>query len=277
MDITPPIIAELTGTWQVVGAAVQGVSHQKLDLPCQDVQGYRVLPGGLLLAALADGAGTAVHSAEGARCAVETALDTLAAALEEGSPPDLPGYMDLLRFAYAQARQAVTALAEETGQPERSYAATLICAIAGSDGLAVGQLGDGAVIARTPGGELLPVTRTQRGEYANETYFLCQEDALDLVEYHVLQQPVSGLAMMSDGLIRLALKLPSQEPHAPFFQPLFAFAVSAGPMQQAAGQLAAFLDSERVRQRTDDDKALVLAVRLPPPIGQGTAAVQGDG
>ena len=39
--------------WQVIGAAVQGISHQKQGLPCQDAQDYRVLPGGVLLAALA--------------------------------------------------------------------------------------------------------------------------------------------------------------------------------------------------------------------------------
>jgi len=71
---------------------------------------------------------------------------------------------------------------------------------------------------------------------------------------------VRALAVMSDGLTRLALKLPANEPHPPFFQPLFAFASAADGQAQAEEQLAAFLASERVCARTDDDKSLVIAV-----------------
>ena len=65
---------------------------------------------------------------------------------------------------------------------------------------------------------------------------------------------------MSDRLIRLALKMPCQEPHTPFFQPLFQFARAAFAEAEAVRQLEAFLQSERVNARTDDDKTLVLAI-----------------
>ena len=69
--------------------------------------------------------------------------------------------------------------------------------------------------------------------------------------------------------------MPSQEPHTPFFTPLFRFAASVeedDEKRDAAGeQLAAFLSSERVNARTDDDKSLVLAVR-----GAGLKAAQAN-
>jgi hypothetical protein len=65
--------------------------------------------------------------------------------------------------------------------------------------------------------------------------------------------------VLSDGLLRLALRLPSGEPYPPFFQPLFGFAAAALPEDQANEQLSAFLNSKRVCDRTDDDKTLVLA------------------
>ena len=102
----------------------------------------------------------------------------------------------------------------------------------------------------------------QRGEYANETHFIVQEDALDQLVVEVSDQPVSALAVFSDGLIRLALKMPAQEPHAPFFEPLFGFVRSVKNDAEAVDQLARFLASERVSARTDDDKALVLATCL---------------
>ena len=110
-------------------------------------------------------------------------------------------------------------------------------------------------------------SRLQRGEYANETHFITQVDALDQAVIEVLPQAVQGLAVMSDGLIRLALKMPSQEPHTPFFQPLFQFARAAIPEAEAVRQLEAFLQSERVNARTDDDKTLVLAIRKAATAG----------
>lgn len=247
--------------WQVVGASVQGLSHEKLGQPCQDAQAHRLLPGGVLLVALADGAGSAGRSDEGARCAVEAALTGLATGLED----DVADWEALVYDAFIQARRALLDLAEAAEESPREFAATLTCTVAG-DRLVVGQLGDGAVVARCEDGELLAVTQLQRGEYANETNFLTQNDALEQVQVFSVDGPVQALAVMSDGLIRLALRLPENEPHAPFFQPLFAFAGSVdGCAEQAAEQLAAFLDSERVRLRTDDDKALVLAVRGEGP------------
>jgi hypothetical protein len=154
-------------------------------------------------------------------------------------------------------------LAEIEEQPLRAYAATLILAVATADRLVVAQLGDGAVVAGESPDELFLVNRAQRGEYANETYFLTQEDALEQVQVSVNEKAVNLLAVMSDGLTRLAMQLPAQEPYLPFFQPLLTFAAHANEEEQAAGHLVEFLTSERVCDRTDDDKSLVLAVRVP--------------
>jgi hypothetical protein len=257
---------EAVSPWIVVGAAVQGWAHEKLELPCQDALAYRALPGGILLAALADGAGSAERADLGASTAVAAALDTLAAGLELAAPEETGDWETLLRGAFAAARQALDWLAEEQAEPLREFATTLICAAAGSR-LIVAQLGDGAVVGRTSQGELFAATRPQRGEYANETLFLTGEGALEQVEVQVIETGVDALAVMSDGLTRLALKLPAGDPHSPFFEPLFSFLEresTAGDGAVAETALANFLASERVNARTDDDKSLLLAVRKPP-------------
>lgn len=247
---------------------MQGWAHEKLELPCQDALAYRALPGGLLLAALADGAGSAEHADLGAGTAVAAALDTLAAGLESSVPEEIGEWETLLHEAFSAARQALDRLSEEQAEPLREFATTLTCAAAGSR-LIVAQLGDGAVVGRTEDGELFAATRAQRGEYANETLFLTGEAALDQVEVQVIETPVDGLALMSDGLTRLALKLPAGEPHTPFFEPLFAFLEHEGAVGDGVGAeaaLANFLASERVNARTDDDKSLILAVRKRPEL-----------
>lgn len=257
-------------SWRVAGAAVTGVTHQRLGLPCQDFQSHRILPAGrgtALLVALADGAGSAEHAQLGAERVVLAVLDALEHCLrgECSAPLDLDS---MIRQAFEAARQALVTLAEQDGLAIRSLATTLTCALVVDGFLGVGQVGDGSLVVQTAQGELLALTQPQRGEYANETYFLSQEDALEHLQVQVLHQPIEALAVLSDGLLRLALQVASNQPHGPFFNPLFDFVASMANPELAAEQLAAFLASERVSARTDDDKSIVLAVCL----GAGTGS-----
>ncbi|RPJ52463.1 MAG: protein phosphatase 2C domain-containing protein [Chloroflexi bacterium] len=321
----PAVPAAQPAAWQVVGAVVRGVSHERLGMPCQDAQDYRLLPGGILLVALADGAGSAAFSDQGARAAVNEALHALAGSFEPGLPADNEAWQALLRDVFAGARAAVLRLAETNvkegvdpkaatrlpdepegfqdpaaaapeedeaaldfaefeepeispvpGQPGRAYATTLTCAVVTAGQLVVGQIGDGVVVAGE-GADLFTVTHLQRGEYANETHFLTQVDALDHLAIEIVDRPVSALAVMSDGLIRLALKMPAQEPHEPFFQPLFRVTAAMQDAAEVARQLSAFLGSERVNARTDDDKSLVLAVRVESHRVSGETPKNGEG
>jgi hypothetical protein len=251
---------EITG-WQVVGAAAAGTSHDRLGLPCQDALAYQT-DGHRLIVALSDGAGTADRSHFGAQTAVEAALDAAWVALEAGEPSESEGWQEILSAAFTAARLALESLAELEAQPLRAYAATLILLVATADLSAVAQIGDGAVVAGETPDDLFLVSRAQRGEYANETYFLTQEDAFEHMQITVVNKSLNALAVMSDGLTRLAIQLPDHTPHLRFFQPLFAFTANAQEEEQAARHLEEFLTSERVCARTDDDKSLVLAVRL---------------
>lgn len=253
--------------WQVIGAAVQGVSHQKQGLPCQDALKYHCLPGGILLVALADGAGSATHADLGAQAAVQVSVDWLITRLEQGTPNECCEWAELIWETFQSARTAIEKLGEEHDEPSRSFATTLTCLVATPGQLIVGQLGDGAVVAIGADGALKTVTTLQRGEYANETNFLTQDQVLDLVAIQVIDEQVQALAMMSDGLTRLALQRPGDAPHPPFFKPLFSFVESSALSNdgaQAREALADFLASPRVCERTDDDKTLVLALRVDP-------------
>lgn len=213
-----------------------------------------------LAAALADGAGSADFSDRGAASAVSAALTTLEVALQSGCPGDEDEWRALLQSAQAAAQEAVEQLAQAEENPLRSYACTLTCLVAANGQMAVLSLGDGIVIALDETGDLEAVSRLQRGEYANETFFLTQEDALEQAQFAFRAYTPAAVAMLSDGLARLALNFPEQTPFAPFFTPLIDFTGRADDVDQATNQLADFLDSERVNARTDDDKSLLLAV-----------------
>ena len=92
------------------------------------------------------------------------------------------------------------------------------------------------------------------------------DQALDGLEVRVYRESVRALAASTDGLLRLALRLPGGEPHAPFFRPLFDFAATSRRGRPGATRARTLSGVGAVCARTDDDKTLVLAAR-----GQGQA------
>jgi hypothetical protein len=260
--------------WQVIHALAVGTSHLGSGLACQDAADWRLLPSGLLAIALADGAGSAPESETGANLAVNEALAALENAAANDTPQDPNAWAQAVQEAFAAARQALQAEAQAASLPLHAFATTLICVVAAGDGLVLGQIGDGVLVARTPSGSLHTLTQPQRGQYANETLFLTMPEALDLAYFQIIELELAGLACMSDGLSRLALQLPGYTPYAPFFVPLWNFAAQIDPGEQANQELAAFLASDRVCARTDDDKSLVLAVNTDHTFGQAALPVE---
>jgi hypothetical protein len=249
--------------WQVISASRPGTSHLRVDMPCQDAHAYR-LRGDTVLAAVADGLGSAAHAEVGAKAAVESALDFLEATLESQPPTEAAGWEKALSQVFTEARQRLEEIAQENELPLREYGTTLIVAVATADWLALGHLGDGAAVAFLEDGRLETVSEPQRGEYANEVKPLTAPDALTHIQFSVKRSPVKGVALLTDGLQALAIHLATGEPHAPFFKPFFAAIGQPIDAQETSQQLADFLDSERVCARTDDDKTLLIIGRILP-------------
>ena len=247
--------------WKVVAASVAGVSHEKAGLPCQDAHGIRQLSEVVLLAAVADGAGSATLAEVGARVAVEVGLQTLEHRIRATSSANAQVSAEDLKEALEAVRAALEAEAEAQQEPVRELATTLLLAAVSSDQVAVLQVGDGAVIARGAQGDFFPLTVPPDAEYANATTFVTSPDALESAQIVLDNRPIFALALFSDGLQRLALKLPEGTPHAPFFTPLFAFTEEMEDRAQGVTQLSAFLSSPRIVERADDDLTLVLAVK----------------
>jgi Protein phosphatase 2C len=257
------VSARLPGVWRVAGASVPGAGHLRSGLPCQDDHCWQVETDGVLIAAVADGAGSASHAEEGARAAVRAAVDQAATIWRTLAPREREEWDHLLQGAFIVARLAVQSAAKTLGRPIHDLATTLLLAVATPDQTAAAQIGDGAVVARLAGEGLTALTRPPVTEHLNETTFLTSDDALSEMQFALCDEPARGLAMLSDGLQMLALKMPQGEPHAPFFAPLLRFTAAAAEPERAEEQLRKFLQSPGVAQRTDDDLTLLLAVRRP--------------
>jgi hypothetical protein len=194
----------------------------------------------------------------GARIAVEAVITYVKDSLEDRTDFDL-----LLREAATASRKAVIDEAQRQGAEPRSYASTLLTVVLTPNGGGALQIGDGVMVVSDDEGWRW-IFWPQRGEYANTTRFLTDEDAIDRLEIDVFCGAIKDVALMSDGLEPLALHYASKMVYAPFFtgmfQPLLNAEISAEVVQLSA-LLERFLAYDQVRSRTDDDTSLILATR----------------
>ncbi len=249
--------------WRFAAARVTGKSHLKAALPCQDQLACAVLPSGTFVAAVSDGAGSAIMAERGARLAVEIAMEHVTHAVEGGRSD----FEVILREAAGKAREAVLTEAIEHASEPRDFASTLLVAIAGPSGGGALQIGDGVIVVSDGGDGWSWLFWPQRGEYVNTTRFLTDEDSMQVLEVGPFPGQVTDIALMTDGLEPLALHYASKSPHTPFFTGMFRpllRANGANEIGHLSSSLESFLASEPVGSRTDDDVSLILATcRLP--------------
>lgn len=250
-----------THEWRCIGASVIGLSHKRHEQPCQDYWSHRILPTGELVVAVADGAGSALMAQAGAHLVVEGALAALQALRQRYQPASRKAWRDLVAHAFGAAQRSVGRHAEQTGYTPRDYAATLLLAVITPELVVCGLIGDCAIVIASAEGELQSLCQPQRGLYANTTYFATHHRHQERLDLQLWEGAVRQVALFSDGLLSLAMNIEQNRPYAPFFTPLFAFAAEATDSVQAGQALATFLASERVNQRTHDDKTLVLITR----------------
>lgn len=244
----------------MVGASVAGTSHVAVGQACQDDHAAEIVSAGgdtVALLAVADGAGSAAASRFGAQTAVDAALRALRAAFERDGRAGL--CTDWLRDAVADARASVYQAADQYGHVPQEYSCTLLLAVVAPQRTLAAHVGDGAIVVEDDA--LRVLSFPEQGEYANVTRFLVDSDALDAVRV-CDHGPVRRIALLTDGLQALALDYATATAFSPFFDPIFSHVERTNDAREETdAQLAGWLDSPAVNERTDDDKTLLIAVR----------------
>lgn len=238
--------------WKLVFGSVQGTSHVQSGLPCQDYCAGAV-SGTTLVAACADGAGSAELSQLGSKAAVDRFMEVV-------SCEAMPATEQVQAWVDA-AREHLLETAAANGSTPRQLACTFLAALVGDGWAAFVQLGDGMIVFDGPDGYNLAFW-PDRGEYANATRFLSEDDYQQHLRVEIVERHVSELAVLTDGLQMLALDIAGAKVHDPFFSPLFKTMRNGPDNAVLQNSLLAFMNSKRVNDRTDDDKTLLLATRI---------------
>lgn len=221
----------------------------------------------VLVAVVSDGAGSASRSVYGSQLACHACVAQLEEWLSASSSVSDMSRDDILEIFQNIQHQLLQQSIDE-GIELRQFACTLLLAIITPSLAWFAQIGDGAIVILTDG-KYVPVFWPQEGQYVNMTHFVTDENLDQIFLFSKHEGCVDEVALFSDGIQRLALTFQDQGAHQQFFQPLFQHMRSApvGFLDSLTTQLAEFLDSAAVNERTDDDKSLVLATR----VSNGTA------
>lgn len=255
------------GGWRYIAASVVGTSHEKVGGTCQDANDCQVylLPSGekVLVAVVADGAGSAPCGGEGALRACGVFVGLVNDHLSSGNTVEQIS-VETAKFWISVIQSALGKEAESVSRERRDFACTLLGLVAGHTYAACLQIGDGViVVADSEEHAYGHVFWPDRGEYANTTHFVTQDDASEHLQFESVRREIVEAALLSDGLQSIALNYKQHTAHEPFFRGLFAPLrdVREGRSHELSQSLATFLSSPRVNEKTDDDKTLVLACR----------------
>jgi hypothetical protein len=255
------------GGWRTVAASVIGTSHEKAGGLCQDANLCEVhsLANGeqILIAVAADGAGSAEYGGPGAAQTCSALLALMREHLRRGHRVEQIT-RETAESWITTIQGVLDAEAKAASRERRDFACTVLGLLIGDLGAACLQIGDGVIVVADSEERLYGhVFWPDRGEYANTTHFVTEDEAIRHLQFESIERRIVEAALLTDGLQAIALNYQEQTAHGPFFTGLFAPLRNAeeGRLQDLSDSLVAFLSSQRVNEKTDDDKTLVLASR----------------
>ena len=251
--------------WKAIGESVIGSSHTKSGRPCEDRIRFAIVPTAAgaeaLVCCISDGAGSAGYAAEAAEYVTHRGFELLSAKLL--AEPDMT---EAFLFDTAEKLyDGLKARAQEKGTEINEFSCTLLGCVLLDEQAAFFQIGDGAIARNDGSGYYTPVWLPHNGEYQNTTAFLIDDSNFPYFNTMILHEPVSEVAIFTDGLQMLTMNREAGCMHQPFFTGLFKWLrIVETPDEQAVLQqkLSSYLGSDLINNRTDDDKTLFLATSI---------------
>ena len=177
------------------GVSLPGTYHIKNDIVCQD--SHKIIHCGkeAVIAAVADGLGSAEHSDEGAQIAADVATEHCRQFINEKA--DETEILDIIRDAFSVALVAVENEAASKDRTSDKYDTTLTLTVLIRDALYFGHSGDSGVIALTANGFYEQVTIQQRDD-EGRVFPLFFEDRWEFAKF---ESKVSAVMLATDGML----------------------------------------------------------------------------
>lgn len=182
--------------WNVIQCAVQGRSHIKSDIPCQD-KTYSAFDNDTQVIALADGAGSAKLSHYGAETVTKFICSELTEKFDtyfsdnDGASVKQQLLEGMLKSLSKTANQLECEIKE--------LASTLLFVAIKNNQFIIAHIGDG-VVGYLKNDEMKIASQPENGEFVNTTVFTTSKDAImtmKLIKGSL--EKIQGFVLMSDG------------------------------------------------------------------------------
>lgn len=238
---------------------VTGRSHLQSDSPCQDYAATRSHHDFACIV-LADGAGSKLHSAHGARAVVKAVTRAMADHFEElwALSEALPSKASAVLITHC--RTALENQARKLSCEISELASTLIFVAHSKGRFLAGHVGDGCIIHQQDDGDIAVLSHPDNGEYANTTYFMTDSEVHKHFRlYYGQSGQGSGFVIMSDGTAESLYRRADNSPATAAIRKLLTWCSTASPKAMRAA-LEQNLQHSFAAKSTDDCSIALLAL-----------------
>jgi len=147
------------------GMSIVGSSHVSRGIVCQDSHKVKRLMNGLVIAAIADGVGSSLHSDIASAIAVDTVVDYCESMLLKLTfKPSVNKLEEIIREAYTEAQLNIEKESAAMNNPITDFDTTLSMIIYDGKKIVYGHCGDGGIIGLTNQGDYVKITEPQKTE-----------------------------------------------------------------------------------------------------------------
>lgn len=186
---------------------IQGKGHKKNNTPCQDYSKFDILNDNMMIAAIADGIGSAKHSDIASKLAVEEVIRFV----KENLPHnvyDRSLMYALMMLAFSSALKKTQIYSKKSNIPMNELETTLDVVVYDGKSIVIyGHVGDSGVLALTDGGEYIHITNQHKGAESNQTYTLTNVDKWTFDDYR--SETINSVLMATDGMLERVLCFPN--------------------------------------------------------------------
>lgn len=254
-------------SWKIASASVPGFDHLDNGVPCQDAYAYLETDKKVIICALCDGAGSAQNAELGSKVISEAIVRNIWQGIKNSNKPiDIFLQKDSVEseiiMAIEHTRTNMMQLFQCDNSGLSDFHSTLIGVVASLNGGVIFHVGDGCAFS-SKFNELRDssISSPQNGEYANETYFVTQENWKNHLRFIFFDANFDFIVLMSDGVTPFALDKGGLLPFEDFFNPLNGY-LSSHDNPEASRAIKKYLEDERIRNITGDDKTFVWIQKL---------------
>ncbi|MCL1881122.1 MAG: protein phosphatase 2C domain-containing protein [Oscillospiraceae bacterium] len=175
--------------------SLQGRSHKAGKIPCQDANRVMVLSNGTIVAAIADGLGSAPYSDIGSFLAVDTVVEHMK--LHAEPVWNIQELHSGLKSAFTLALERIQKKAKQDKNPVADYDTTLTAAVYDGSQVVYAHVGDGGIITLSSKGKLRRLTEVQKGGEFNS---VCPLKNVDSWVFGQSKDNVCAFSLFTDGI-----------------------------------------------------------------------------